>query len=172
MNPILMKPENIRQNIPKIEMIATEFVKKLPTLIDDAGRTKTNFNQEVKKWSVEQIGVLALNKRLGLLDATKENKEALEFIKCMDDFFEISYEIEMRPPTWKYYESARFKRLMKVFDNITEFTTKHIEEALANVDPNAEAVSILEKLNKVDRKVAIIMANDMLMAGVDTVSFI
>ncbi|KAL5285731.1 hypothetical protein ACFFRR_007420 [Megaselia abdita] len=165
-----MKTETIRQNIPKIEKIATEFVQKLPNLLDTTGKPTVSFNQEVKKWSVEQIGVLALNKRLGLLDSTKENKEALEFIKCMNDFFDISYEIEMRPPTWKYYESSRFKRLMKVFDQITEFTTKHIEQALTNVDPKTEAVSILEKLDKVDRKVAIIMANDMLMAGVDTTS--
>lgn len=167
-----MKPEIIRKNIPRIEKIATEFVEKMPKMIDSTtGKPTVNFNQEIKKWSVEQIGILALNKRLGLLDTNNENKEALEFIQCMNDFFEISYKIEVRPQIWKYYETADFKRLMKLFDNITEFTTKHIEEALANVDPNSEAVSILEKLNEIDRKTAIIMANDMLMAGVDTVSF-
>lgn len=55
---------------------------------------------------------------------------------------------------------------------------KYIDEAIAkieaekmtNPDPDRE-LSVLEKLYKIDRHVAVVMALDMLMAGVDTVKF-
>lgn len=63
------------------------------------------------------------------------------------------------------------------FNLFYSFTMKYIDEAiekiemekkLGNRDANRET-SILEKLYSVDRNVAIIMALDLLLAGVDTV---
>lgn len=66
---------------------------------------------------------------------------------------------------------------MKVFDQMTETIMYYIDKAVArleaedrsNIDANDR--SVLEKLLLIDRRVAIVMAFDMLLAGVDTVRF-
>lgn len=53
------------------------------------------------------------------------------------------------------------------------FNLKHIEQVMANIDSNSDKPdhekSVLERLAKVDKKVAFAMAIDMIIAGIDTV---
>lgn len=64
--------------------------------------------------------------------------------------------------------------MMKVLDNIQDITVGYVNEALERLErepsdkPESEQ-SVLEKLSKIDKKIATVMAMDMLMAGVDTV---
>lgn len=66
---------------------------------------------------------------------------------------------------------------MWVFDQMTDKIMKRIDiavvrlEALkkANVTVNTSDRSVLEKLLLIDRSIAIVMAFDMLLAGIDTV---
>lgn len=51
---------------------------------------------------------------------------------------------------------------------ITEYIDQAIEEFEKNPSSGGEE-SVLQKLLKIDKKVAIVMALDMMMAGVDTV---
>lgn len=57
---------------------------------------------------------------------------------------------------------------MILFSIIISFIDKSIAE-LEKKTNHSEEDSVLEKLLKIDKQVAIIMALDMLMAGVDTV---
>lgn len=67
---------------------------------------------------------------------------------------------------------------MDVFDQMTETIMLYVDKAVARLDArdqfnnNNEASdrSVLEKLLMIDRRIAIVMAFDMLLAGVDTVS--
>lgn len=57
---------------------------------------------------------------------------------------------------------------------LDSITTKFIDMSIAEIKENGSISntteeSVLEKLLKIDKRVAIIMALDMLMAGVDTV---
>lgn len=59
--------------------------------------------------------------------------------------------------------------------NLYSISTKYIEQAKQRIKDRDHEVpdedkSVLEKLLAVDEKVAIMMANEMLMAGIDTVS--
>lgn len=66
---------------------------------------------------------------------------------------------------------------MNVFDQMTETILFYIDKAVARLDAedrsktNASDRSVLEKLLLIDRRIAMVMAFDMLLAGVDTVSF-
>lgn len=53
----------------------------------------------------------------------------------------------------------------------TKLIDKSIEEIKIKPQDADKENSVLEKLLKIDKRVAIIMALDMLMAGVDTVKF-
>ncbi|XP_033255640.1 probable cytochrome P450 12a5, mitochondrial [Drosophila miranda] len=69
-------------------------------------------------------------------------------------------------------------KLMKSLDGVQEITSAYVDEAIERLEKEAkEGVvrpeseqSVLEKLLKIDKKVATVMAMDMLMAGVDTTS--
>lgn len=64
---------------------------------------------------------------------------------------------------------------MDVFDQMTETIMMYIDRAVARLDSidqtksAASDRSVLEKLLLIDRRIAIVMAFDMILAGVDTV---
>lgn len=76
---------------------------------------------------------------------------------------------------WKYYKTERFQRLMTVFDEMTEIIMSYVDkkvkilEAGGKTNTDKSDQSVLEKLLEINREVAIVMAFDMLLAGVDTV---
>lgn len=63
---------------------------------------------------------------------------------------------------------------MDVFDEITNIIKGHVDAAVQRLDASKGSDrsdrSVLEKLLEINREIAIVMALDMLMAGIDTVS--
>lgn len=89
----------------------------------------------------------------------------------------LTYELDVALSVWKYYKTPQFKKLMATFDEMTDVIMKYVDQAVVRLDAstekshsNSDDRSILEKLLKIDRRIAIVMAFDMLLAGVDTVS--
>lgn len=170
-NPVLMKTQTIRHHLPQIDEIATELLNKLPKIRDPVtNEMPANFGDEIKKWSFESISSIALNRRLGLITSDNPDEKVLRLADAMSIFFQLSYEFDVVPSFWKYYETKSFKKLMKTYDDITEITINFIEESIKEFEKNKqqEAKSALEQLLKIDKQVAIVMAMDMLMAGIDT----
>lgn len=91
----------------------------------------------------------------------------------------LTAELEMRPSPWRYFKTPKLQRLMKALDGLRDITLSYVEEAIQRLEREAKdgvvkpesEQSVLEKLLRVDKKVATIMAMDMLVAGVDTVNF-
>lgn len=115
---------------------------------------------------------------MGLIASNSDNPDAKKLFANITTFFRTSADLELKPTLWKYISTPKFKKVMKSLDNINEITVKYITEVLKRLEeerkfsknkPDSEK-SILEKLLKVDKKIATVMAMDMLMAGVDTVS--
>uniref|UniRef100_A0A182JJP9 Uncharacterized protein n=1 Tax=Anopheles atroparvus TaxID=41427 RepID=A0A182JJP9_ANOAO len=116
------------------------------------------------------MGVLALDTRLGVLkkDQTEEAKKILGLVR---DIFELMYEVDVQPSMWKYFKTPTFKKLMKVFDDLTDVIMVKIDSAVEKFEKNPSSEgnqSVLEKLLKINKHVAVIMALDMMMAGIDT----
>lgn len=93
----------------------------------------------------------------------------------MNEFFELSSIYDVSPSFWKYYKTKNFHRLMNVHDQVTEISKQYIDKATKRFEkcseiPNGSDKSILERLLKIDREIAIVMAIDMLLAGIDTVN--
>lgn len=87
----------------------------------------------------------------------------------------LSYELDVALSFWKYYKTPKFYELMNVFDQMTETIMFYVDKAVSRMDAvektntNENDKSILQKLLLIDRKVAIVMAFDSILAGVDTV---
>ncbi len=70
-NPIMMKPKVVKAYIPDIDTVARDFIRKIRTLRDEKSEMPDDFQNELNKWSLESIALIALEHRLGLI--TREN---------------------------------------------------------------------------------------------------
>lgn len=100
----------------------------------------------------------------------------LVIFKSVKEFFILAYELDVALSIWKYYKTPKFNKLMAIFDQMTETIMNYVDKAVVRLDANNKDQSIvadrsvLEKLLLIDRRIAIVMVFDMLLAGVDTVN--
>lgn len=93
----------------------------------------------------------------------------------MKDFFVLAYELDVALSFWKYYKTPKFYKLMDVFDQMTKTIMHYVDRSVSRLDAidknrsDANDKSVLEKLLLIDRRIAMVMAFDMILAGVDTV---
>ncbi|XP_022210878.2 probable cytochrome P450 12a4, mitochondrial [Drosophila obscura] len=178
-NPVLMQPKNVRLYYRKMSQVNQEFVQRIKALRDvDTLEAPDDFIHIINRWTLESVSVVALDKQLGLLKESVQNDEAMKLFEYLDDFFELTAELELKPSVWRFVKTPKLMKLMKALDGIQEVTSAYVDEAIERLQKEAKQgivrpeseQSVLEKLLKVDKKVATVMAMDMLMAGVDTTS--
>lgn len=176
-NPVLMQPKNVRLYYKKMSQVNREFVERIKAIRDpNTLEAPDNFIDHINRWTLESVSVVALDKQLGLLTKSEKSESVKLLFKSLDEFFTYGAVLEVQPSPWRYIQTPMLKKLMNAFDNIQKVTSEYVNEALERLEmeekkgvvkPENEQ-SVLEKLLKIDKKVAIIMAMDMLMAGVDT----
>ncbi|XP_058453019.1 probable cytochrome P450 12a4, mitochondrial [Malaya genurostris] len=171
-NPVMMQPKTIKLYVSKVDEVAREFMEIMTNLRDEKNELPADYDQWLNRWALETMGVLALDTRLGVLK--EESDEAKHIVTNIRKFFELTYEIEVLPSLWRYFKTPKFRQLMSTLDDLTRLVMAKVDDAVVRLDNNpstdSNTQSVLEKLLKVDRNVAIIMAFDMLLAGVDTTS--
>lgn len=122
-------------------------------------------------WAFESISYVALNTRMGLLTDRPDPSAAL-LAQHMSDFFNYSFKYDVQPSIWPYYKTPGFKKFLETYDQITEITTNYIETAIERFKQEEQHTGnkcVLEQLLALNKQVAVVMAMDMLMAGLDTV---
>lgn len=117
-NPVMLQPKTVKYYIPQVDEIVCEFLELTKTTRDDNNELPATFGDELNKWALESMGVIALDHRLGVL--TETNPDAKLLIKSVREFFELTYALDVLPSIWQYYETPKFKRLMQVFDDMTK----------------------------------------------------
>uniref|UniRef100_A0A1Q3FR33 Putative cytochrome p450 12a4 mitochondrial n=1 Tax=Culex tarsalis TaxID=7177 RepID=A0A1Q3FR33_CULTA len=172
-NPVMMQPKTIRLYVDKLDEIAREFMGIISEIRDEKNEMPADFSQWLNRWALETVGVLALDTRLGVLgkDLSEDTKSIMTNIR---EFVKLSFQLDILPSIWRFYKTPAFKRLMTVLDELTRIIMAKVDEAVIRLDKNpsldSDSQSVLEKLLKVNRDVAVVMAFDMLLAGVDTTS--
>uniref|UniRef100_A0A8D8DJQ9 Cytochrome P450 CYP12A2 n=4 Tax=Culex pipiens TaxID=7175 RepID=A0A8D8DJQ9_CULPI len=169
----MLQPKTIRLYVDKLDEVAQEFMGVIREIRDEKNELPADFNQWLNRWALETMGVLALDTRLGVLDK-EMSTEISNIVKYNREVLELMYQLDILPSIWKFYKTKSFKRLMTLFDEVTRIVMTKVNEAIARLEKNPttnnDNQSVLEKLLKIDRNVAIVMALDMLLAGVDTTS--
>ncbi|XP_017041165.1 probable cytochrome P450 12a5, mitochondrial [Drosophila ficusphila] len=178
-NPVLMQPKNVRLYFKKMSQVNQEFVQRIKDIRDPTTQeVPENFLESINRWTLESVSVVALDKQLGLLKDSGKNSEATKLFQYLDDFFLLSADLEMKPSIWRFIQTPQLKKALKTMDGLQDITSIYVDEAIQRLEQEAKdgvvrpenEQSVLEKLLKVDKKVATVMAMDMLMAGVDTTS--
>ncbi|CAD7090146.1 unnamed protein product [Hermetia illucens] len=174
-NPVMMQPRNTMIYIPKVDAVAVDFVKRIQRIRN--AKTKEvpdNFENELNKWALEAVAVIAMDARLGLLH-DNYNKRSAKLIQGARDAFRLMFELEFRPSLWRFISTPKFKKFIEALDAVTDVSCEIIEEAGERFNKKPESSenhdeSVLEKLLQIDPLLAKVMAIDMLFGGIDTTS--
>lgn len=170
-NPIMLQPKTVQMYVGKLDEVSRQFMKIMLNTRDENNELPADFDQWLNRWALETMGVLALDTRFGVLDE-QESEEARNIVKYTRELFELVYQLDVLPSIWKYYKTPTYNRLMTVFDKLSEISMGKVDEAVKRLEKNPSASSdnqsVLEKLLKINRDVAIVMAYDMVLGGVDT----
>ncbi|XP_072761568.1 probable cytochrome P450 12a5, mitochondrial isoform X2 [Anoplolepis gracilipes] len=174
-NPYMMQPQAIIPYVKQISEVADEFVKKMRTLRDpETLELLDDFKNELYKWALESICSIALDCRLGCLKSNlAADSEPQIMINCVHKMFDLMYRLDILPSLWKYYNTRNLKKFFHVLDTLNGIAIKHIDKAELKLDETTDDTnlhnrSILQKLLRLDKQMARVMALDMLTAGVDT----
>uniref|UniRef100_A0A1A9V037 Cytochrome P450 n=1 Tax=Glossina austeni TaxID=7395 RepID=A0A1A9V037_GLOAU len=174
-NPILMQPKIVKLYMQKMSQVNREFIERIRAIRDpNTLEVPGNFEDDIKRWTLESVAVVALDQQLHIINENHNNSQAKELFEALNDLFSLSFEVEFRSSLWKYIHTPTFKRLMGVLDTLQKVTMAFINEAIERIEKqeNTESrkgeKSVLEKLLKIDKKIAEVMAIDMLLGGVET----
>ncbi|XP_028042906.1 cytochrome P450 CYP12A2-like isoform X2 [Bombyx mandarina] len=173
-NPALLLPKLVKLYAPGIDEIAQDFVHRLSQITHDDAYIKDNFELELTKFSLEATALVALGSRLGCLkDSLDSDHPAHRLMKSTRDIFELTYKLEIRPSPWRYIATPAYKMVIEAYDTQWEISMMYINHARKQLEERGydipeEEKSVLEKLIAIDEKVAVMMASEMLLAGIDT----
>ncbi|XP_055902865.1 probable cytochrome P450 12a5, mitochondrial [Eupeodes corollae] len=178
-NPVIVQPRNVKLYIKSLIDVNDEFVQRIRDVRDPSTfEVPGSFEEDLNRLTFESITSIALNQNFGLVRREKEHPEALRMFKNVRDFFIYIYELEMKPSMWKMVRTPMFNKMMNCQEEIFETTNKFVTDAMnelerkksLGISSENQEPSVLEKLLKIDKKVAIVMTMDMLLAGVDVTS--
>lgn len=118
----MMQPKTVKSYVPVVESIADEFVERIRQIRDKNLEVPGDFANETNKWSLESISSIALDQRLNLLTADQQdsNSDGQQLIKAVHEFFDLSFDLEIKPSIWKYYKTPQFKKLIASLHTMTK----------------------------------------------------
>ncbi|XP_077280264.1 putative cytochrome P450 12b2, mitochondrial isoform X1 [Temnothorax americanus] len=174
-NPHMMQPRTVKAHVAQISEVTSEFVDKMRALRDpETLELPSDFKNELQKWALESICSIALDCRLGCLKPNlAADSEPQIMINCVHEMFDLMYRMEILLSLWKVYNTRNLKKFFRVLDTLNGIASKHIERAKTKYEAMGDSAdlverSILQKLLRIDKQTAQVMALDMLTAGVDT----
>ncbi|XP_061396029.1 probable cytochrome P450 12c1, mitochondrial [Musca vetustissima] len=175
-NPVLMQPRNTVLYINPTQKVNNDFIERIREIRNPSSlEVPEDFLSEIKRLAFESVAVIALDKDLGLVRNKNAVPEAQELFNHLQHFTKAFYDLGIKPSIYRYIKTPSYRRFENAMDSITLICSKFVDETLQRIEARGggdhqEGKSVLEKLIKIDRRIAIIMAIDMLIAGVDTTS--
>ncbi|CAK1551624.1 unnamed protein product [Leptosia nina] len=171
-NPIMLHTKTIKLYSKILNEVADDMIARMRYKRNSKNEIEGKFDVEMNLWSLESIGVVALGGRLNCLDPNlPEDSPARKLIQTVHDIFILSNELDFKPSFWRYFATPTYKKAMKSYAEQTRISEYFINKARTEYkskQTNDDEKGILEKLLEIDERVAVIMASDMLLAGVDT----
>ncbi|XP_047121731.1 probable cytochrome P450 301a1, mitochondrial, partial [Schistocerca piceifrons] len=173
----ILQLQTIKKYIRPIEEVTEMFIQRMCEMRDENGEMPEDFDNEIHKWSLECIGRVALDVRLGCLrpdlPASSEPQQIIDAAKFALRNVAI---LELKMPFWRYFPSALWTRYVNNMNFFVEVCTKYIDQALERLKTKSSVhesdLSLLERVlaNEPDPKTACIMALDLILVGIDTIS--
>ncbi|CAG9791829.1 unnamed protein product [Diatraea saccharalis] len=181
-NPVLMKPKTIKLYNAMIDEVALDMIARfiyyfrLKSLRGNNNKIQSDFDMEMNLWSLESIALVALGRRLRCFDShLPQNSPEKRLIKVVHDIFKSVEALDFKPSLWKYYPTKAYRRAMKSYEEQEILARYFIDKTIEELNVHKRVIaedkkSVLEKLLEINKDIAVVMATDALLAGVDTTS--
>ncbi|KAJ9596905.1 hypothetical protein L9F63_012070 [Diploptera punctata] len=177
-NQIMMQPRTTELYVGTIDAVVSDFIHRIKVLRGDKEEMPADFKNEIQKWALESIVYIALDTRLGCLKSDLDsNSEPQKLINAVHVQFDSLSKMETGLPIWKLFSIPTWRAYVKSADYFVQVSLKYVNEAMKRIEslpdnPNRE-LTILEKILRrdPDPKTGVVMALEMMVAGVDTTSY-
>ncbi|PNF21414.1 hypothetical protein B7P43_G15326 [Cryptotermes secundus] len=176
---IMLQPRTAKLYVRPIEETAVAFVKRARDIRNSDLEVPDDFLNEIHKWSLESIARVALDVRLGCMDAqvSPSTSDTQKLIDAVITFFSNVGVLELKFPLWKLFTTPTWRKYINALDTITNLSMKHINAALerlrssgpVHVDNDSSLLQRILALDP-DPRTACILAIDMFLVGIDTTS--
>lgn len=173
----VLQPQTIKMYIKPIEDITEDFISRMKSLRNDKNEMPADFDNEIHKWSLECIGQVALDVRLGCLSPNlSTSSEPQKIIDAAKYALRNIALLELKFPFWRYLPSTLWKNYVRNMDYFVEVCMKYINQAMERLKTKSSLedrdLSLIERILRTesDPKIACIFALDLILVGIDTIS--
>lgn len=175
----LLKPKSVAMYLPQMDDVAKSFVEMIKRTESAGTATFDNFSSLLRKFALESIALVCLNRQMGFFGKEEPDRFAAQFLENSQRMLDAAVKVELGIRTWKLYKTKVYRELedvhnnhIKVFQEVVEEASMSLAEAKSSGDPNRsltilEAYLNTEGLSKTDVSTMII---DLVFGGVDNVS--
>lgn len=103
----VLQLSTVRRYVKPLECVTNDFLNRCTTqLLDENSELPNDFANEIHKWALECIGLVALDTRLGCLDGTLDPKsEPQKIIDCAQFALRNIAILELKAPFWRWFPS-------------------------------------------------------------------
>lgn len=171
----MMKSKNVTSYLPQVDEVTLQFVERMAVLQDQHGEMPSDFQNELYKWALECVGLVALNRRLGCLASNlSEDSEPMRLIRLVNDLFHNLSLTEFGLHTWRFFPTRPYRDLRdkhSEFLRLADSNIRETEASLLALGAEEREVTLMEKLLMtpgLSRKDVTTLILDMLFAGIDT----
>ncbi|KAJ8912880.1 hypothetical protein NQ315_011203 [Exocentrus adspersus] len=173
----ILQLRTVKKYIEPIEVVTKDFIQRMLEMKDENNEMPGDFDNEIHKWSLECIGRVSLDVRLGCLDPNlSPDSEPQKIIDAAKYALRNIAILELRFPFWRYFPTPIWTRYVKNMDYFIEICMKHIDAAMERLKTKTvideKELSLVERIlaNEPDPKTAYILALDLILVGIDTIS--
>ncbi|XP_051169311.1 probable cytochrome P450 49a1 [Leptopilina boulardi] len=171
---VMLQPKTARMYIGEIEDASISFLQRIDNIKNADNEVPDDFLNEIHKWALESIALIALDVRLGCLDENAP-AETQELINAVTTFFGNVGILELKIPFWKIFNTPTWCSFVNALDTIVKITSRYTKEALERSKLKSKSKTELSLLERVvaldnDSKIAAILALDLFLVGIDTTS--
>ncbi|KAK8737445.1 hypothetical protein OTU49_004492 [Cherax quadricarinatus] len=168
------KPKAVAQYLPQVDQVAQEFVARSAGQRDQKNELPGDFVQEMFKWALESLSLVALNQRIGCLE---NSKEGLKIINSSINMMNAAGDCEFGIQLWRYFPTTALRNMRKAHDELLEVILEKVHEAKRNLEArepgDTTELNILESLittPDLSFEDVVTFMVDLFFAGIDTTS--
>nr|XP_022909506.1 probable cytochrome P450 301a1, mitochondrial [Onthophagus taurus] len=173
----VLQLKTVRKYIEPISTVTDDFLNRMMDLKDKNEDMPSDFDNEIHKWSLECIGLVSMDVRLGCLDPNlSPNSEPQKIINAAKYALRNIAILELKFPFWRYFPSNIWKKYVQNMDYFVSICTKYIDEAMDRLQKKTNKsdneLSLIERIlaDEPDKKTAYVLALDLIFVGIDTIS--
>ena len=162
----MMRPKSALFYIDDLSQLMDDLIIKIDGMLDH--NKEADITESMSEFALDAVGIMFIGSNLGVLKGSEYGKQMMEKVQ---QFFELSQLCLAFPPKIAPYIPT-YKRFVQVGADIFTMSREKIDEAIKKHEQDGSLEgTILEKMIArcgSDSDIPTVMANDALLAGVDT----